>query len=195
MAQLSILSCCFGFSAYLKLLKLLTLDCGIPPRSSVPWPESPHPHPLKTCYVLLRDKEIRQWRMLFIECLPVGLTLTFPLEKFLHIHRTAVTWHGTGKDQCWRDIIHLLWLSRLMCYANRSSVTQAFLKLISTAISSKHAKPSFFMFRCKARWFCWFHDLWDCDVIAPENIWSARQHPLHVLRPFCLCPPLFLLQW
>lgn len=144
MAQLSILSCCFGFSAYLKLLKLLTLDCGIPPRSSVPWPESPHPHPLKTCYVLLRDKEIRQWRMLFIECLPVGLTLTFPLEKFLHIHCTAVTWHGTGKDQCWRDIIHLLWLSRLMCYANRSSVTQAFLKLISTAIEQQTCQTFLF---------------------------------------------------
>lgn len=36
----------------------------------------------KTCSVLLRDKETRQWRMLFIEWPPVGLTLTFPLGDF-----------------------------------------------------------------------------------------------------------------
>lgn len=55
MLQLSILSHCYGFSAYLKLLKLLTLDCGIPPRSFVRWPKSPHL--LETRSTLLMHKQ------------------------------------------------------------------------------------------------------------------------------------------
>lgn len=43
MLQLSILSHCFGFCAYLKLFGLLTPCCGIPPHSCRPRPESPQP--------------------------------------------------------------------------------------------------------------------------------------------------------
>lgn len=67
MLQLSILSHRSWFSAYLKLLKLLTLGCGIPPRSFEQWPGSSRPHLLKTCYVFLRDKGTRQQRMLLME--------------------------------------------------------------------------------------------------------------------------------
>lgn len=52
----------------------------------------------------------------------------------------------------------------------------------------------FFMFRRQAGWFRWLHDLRHRHVVAPKDIWPAGQHPVHVLRPVCVCPPLFLLK-